>query len=394
MPAGTFPECVRASASTNNPRDRILDAWRGLSVLLVICDHVIENQVGWGRLAGQSHPPTGTVPWRLHLFAHYIGGFGVQFFFVISGYIITTLLMREHQRYGSVSLPAFYVRRAFRILPPMWLVLGITAALTIFGYIAPRPRSILFGSSFLCNVQIERCGWFAGHLWSLGVEEQFYLIWPITLVILRFRAVPQVALVLTILLLVLEQLFGDPNMGPNNPWSFACIALGCLYATSERFRLGIARAAAVPLILLAVAMLIEMATMPIVIWGQYRFQNLMHPLLVCFVLFSCFRYREFLEKRWIVRGLAAIGSLSYGIYLWQQMFLANSMFYLRPSLLEFAPGFIVLAALSYLLVEKPLMRVGARLSRELIERRGRVALKPPQGVGPISLPAPPPTARS
>jgi peptidoglycan/LPS O-acetylase OafA/YrhL len=152
--------------------------------------------------------------------------------------------------------------------------------------------------------------------------------------------------------------------------SFACIALGCLYATSERFRSMIARAAVLPLILLAIAMMIEMAAMPIVIWGQYRFQNLVHPLLVCFVLFSCFRYRAFLEKRLIVQGLAGIGSLSYGIYLWQQMFLARSVLYLRPSLLEFAPGFIVLAVLSYLLVEKPLLRVGARLSRELFERRG------------------------
>jgi peptidoglycan/LPS O-acetylase OafA/YrhL len=363
---------ARASVPSNIPRDRILEAWRGLSVLLVIFDHTIENQVGWERLTGRVSAPIGTVSWRLHLFAHYIGGFGVQFFFVISGYIITTLLMREYQRNDVVSLPAFYVRRAFRILPAMWLVLGTASALTALGLIAMRPSSVLFGSSFLCNVQIDSCGWFAGHLWSLGVEEQFYLIWPIMLSILRFRAVPQAALILTILLLVLVQLFGNPDHGPNNFLSFSCIALGCLYATSERFRSVIAHAAVIPMILLAVAMLIEMSTMPIVIWGQYRFQNLIHPLLVCFVLFSCFRYREFLEKRLIVRGLAAIGSLSYGVYLWQQMFLARSVLYLRPSLLEFAPGFVVLAMLSYLLVEKPLMRVGARLSRRLLENRRRV----------------------
>jgi peptidoglycan/LPS O-acetylase OafA/YrhL len=354
-------------------RDRILDAWRGLSVLLVIFDHVIENQVGWGRLAGRAPLPTGNVDRHLLLFAQYIGGFGVQFFFVISGYIITTLLMREHQRNGAVSLPAFYVRRAFRILPPLWLILGVTTAMAALGYIVVRPTSVLLGASFLCNVRIEHCGWFAGHLWSLGVEEQFYLVWPVTLVVLRFRAVPQAALVVTILLLVLVQLFRNSNEVPDNLLSFACIALGCLYATSERFRSVIARAAVVPLILFAVAMLIGMALMPIVIRGQYRLQLLMHPLLICFVLFSCFRYRAFLEKRLIMRGLAGIGPLSYGIYLWQQLFLARSDFYLGPSLLEYAPAVVVLAALSYILFERPLMRVGAKLSRELIERRNQIA---------------------
>ena len=358
-----------SGGSFSNNRDRILDAWRGSSVLLVIFDHVIDNQVGWGRLAGHPGPPAGTVGWRLHLFAHYVGGFGVQFFFVISGYIITTLLLREQQRNGSVSLQAFYVRRAIRILPPLWLFLGVTAALAALGYIAVSPDSLLLGSSFLCNVRIERCGWFVGHLWSLGVEEQFYLVWPLTLVALRFRGAAIVALLLTVLFLVLMQFAGDPDQGPDNPLSFACIALGCLYAASERFRSVIERASILPLIVFAATLLLAMAALPILIRGQYRLQNLLHPLLVCFVLFSCFRYRTFLERRLIVRALAGIGAMSYGIYLWQQLFLAGSDSYVRPSLLQCAPVCIVLVVLSYFFVERPLMRTGALISRELIQRR-------------------------
>jgi len=353
------------SNSLSNSRDLILDAWRGLSVLLVICDHVIENQVDWPRLFGHASLPTGYVSWPLLYFADYIGGFGVQFFYVISGYIITSLLLREQRRNSSVCLSAFYVRRAFRILPPLWLVLGFTAALTALGFIRGRPDSLLFGASFVCNIWIDRCGWFAGHLWSLGIEEQFYLVWPVLLALLRFRGVAQAALTLAILFLVLVQLV----VHTENPMSFACIALGCLYAASARFQAVIERVAIPPVIALCAAMLLEMAVMPIVVRGQYRLQNLLHPLLICFVLFSSFRYRTFLEKQLIVRVLGSIGVWSFSIYLWQQMFLAKATFYLRPSFVDFAPAFIAFAPLSYFLLERPMMRIGATLSRQLIERR-------------------------
>jgi len=68
-----------------------------------------------------------------------------------------------------------------------------------------------------------------------------------------------------------------------------------------------------------------------------RVENALTPFLIVFVVFSCYRYREYLEKRAVERGVAAIGLMSYGLYLWQQMFLADSSRYLHRSILDFAP---------------------------------------------------------
>src|ERR1700683_392352 len=133
---------------------------------------------------------SGIVGWVRHQSVRelvYAGPLGVQIFFVISGYIITALMLREHQRNGRVSLAAFYVRRAFRILPPLWLMLATTALLSLAGYIHVGPKSFLMAASFTCNTQPTSCGWFAGHTWSVATEEQFYLFWPLLLTVLGFR---------------------------------------------------------------------------------------------------------------------------------------------------------------------------------------------------------------
>src|SRR5665213_3094009 len=116
--------------------------------------------------------------------------------------------MREHQRSGRVSLSAFYARRAFRILPALWLVLGFAIVMTLAGVIAANTNSFLLASGFLCNVHFEQCGWFAGHVWSLGVEEQFYLVWPLLLIMLRFRVIAHAALASLMLFSLLVQLLG------------------------------------------------------------------------------------------------------------------------------------------------------------------------------------------
>ncbi len=366
---------VDSSNTHSRSRDLVLDAWRGLSVLIVICDHSIECQVDWSRLIGRASPPTGHISWPMLHFAENFGGYGVQFFYLISGYLITSLLLREQQRNGSVSLSAFYVRRAFRILPPMWLVLGFTAALGALAFIVLPTGSLAYAAAFTCNMWIERCGWFAGHLWSLAVEEQFYFVWPALLVLLRFRGVALAATTLAIFWLVIVQMVTYPEVA----MGFACIALGCLYAASGRLRSMIERAASWPMIALAVALLLGMAMAPIVVRGQYRLQHLLHPLLICFLLFSSFRYRPLLEKLLIARVLAGLGLWSYSLYLWQQMFVAKATLYLRPSFLEFAPLLVAFALLSYYLLEKPMMRIGALLSRRLIDRRLRNGGHQPDG---------------
>jgi peptidoglycan/LPS O-acetylase OafA/YrhL len=124
------------------------------------------------------------------------GGVGVALFFVLSGYLITSLLLAERERVGRVDLRAFYVRRALRLFPALAAVLLVVAILAILGLV-PTPASqgvdypivelgvIAYGANWLV-VAGQNIG-LLGHTWSLAVEEQFYVLWPaILLFCLRF----------------------------------------------------------------------------------------------------------------------------------------------------------------------------------------------------------------
>ncbi len=166
-----------------------LDGLRGVAILIVLASHT--------RLAG---------------FAIEGGFAGVTLFFVLSGFLITSLLVAELGSHGRVDLRAFYIRRGLRLLPAMFALLAVVAV----GYAlnawpsppAPRiasvPVSLVAVAAYVPN-------WAAmaipmgvlGHTWSLGVEEQFYLAWPIALLagrrLLGPRGLALVALALAVL---------------------------------------------------------------------------------------------------------------------------------------------------------------------------------------------------
>lgn len=120
------------------------------------------------------------------------GGVGVDVFFVLSGYLITTLLLQEFDRDRTISMRHFYARRARRLLPALFAVAAISFVVfsivrpylthdTLFGILT----SVLYVSCWFRAFGISQLGWF-GHTWSLSVEEHFYLLWPpLLLLILR-----------------------------------------------------------------------------------------------------------------------------------------------------------------------------------------------------------------
>lgn len=115
------------------------------------------------------------------------GFLGVDFFFVLSGYLITTLLLREADRNGSFSLKNFYIRRALRILPIYFLLVTAIGAYFIFAkgerqFLELWPYYYLFLSNFL-----DQHITLLGVTWSLSVEEQFYLAWPLMLLVIPTR---------------------------------------------------------------------------------------------------------------------------------------------------------------------------------------------------------------
>ena len=121
-------------------------------------------------------------------FEHFVpGGLGVTTFFFLSGYLITTLLLREHARFGSIDIYAFYVRRFFRLMPPLLITLVIAYGLTFAGILPGHitlegiASQLLYFANYLevFFQGSERVPTGTSVLWSLAVEEHFYMVFPV-----------------------------------------------------------------------------------------------------------------------------------------------------------------------------------------------------------------------
>lgn len=141
------------------------------------------------------------------------GGSGVALFFFLSGYLITTLLRAEYDRFDRISLGSFYLRRALRIFPPMYVVILVVVALSVIGVLPAltAPGGWAAVSLFFTNYWIIYAGHDAvpaglGVFWSLAVEEHFYIVFPFLYIAMR-RWLPkrahQVLLLLSLCAIVL-----------------------------------------------------------------------------------------------------------------------------------------------------------------------------------------------
>src|ERR1700730_15754520 len=121
-------------------------------------------------------------------FAQVPGAHGVMIFFVLSGFLITWLLLKESERYGKISLAGFYKRRTLRIFPAFyvyWLILITLLVATGKAVLWPHAWSALFyASNYYTAIHGDPNNGFS-HTWSLAIEEQFYLLWPLVFLMLR-----------------------------------------------------------------------------------------------------------------------------------------------------------------------------------------------------------------
>jgi peptidoglycan/LPS O-acetylase OafA/YrhL len=151
-----------------------LDGLRGVAILFVLLNHLVF-----------------LVPPNIQLFTG--GFFGVDIFFVLSGFLITSLLLEEHARAGRISLTSFYRRRAFRLFPALWALLIATFVFSRMTPWAAANYPLTSEWHALVAVLLYLANWAfllhspgafgVGQLWSL-IEEQFYLVWPVALIIL------------------------------------------------------------------------------------------------------------------------------------------------------------------------------------------------------------------
>jgi peptidoglycan/LPS O-acetylase OafA/YrhL len=334
-----------------------LDGLRAISILIVLCAHS----------AGTRHVP----PWlQVTLF----GDLGVRTFFVISGFLITTLLLAEYRKRGRISLRDFYIRRVYRIFPAFYVYLAILLVITALGWIELSGNDVAFAATYTMNFHARPAterAWWLGHLWSLAVEEQFYLLWPFVLSVLR----PQRALwfaigaifaapILRVTAFVLWPAI-RPLTDQAFPFVFDSLATGCVLAlardwleTSPTYLMWIDSPGwafwTLPLACVY-ALSIDRAGF------NLAFGVTLGNLGIAMVIHRCVRHPTFPVGRVLEwRPLVFIGALSYSLYLWQQPFVnrhAGSIVNAFPWSLLLAFG---AALLSYYLVEQPVLALRAR----------------------------------
>jgi peptidoglycan/LPS O-acetylase OafA/YrhL len=308
-----------------------------------------------GHLSGT--PNFGVVPKVLGDLAH----LGVIVFFAISGFLITTLLLAEDARHGRVSLRLFYGRRALRIFPPLYLYLGVVALLGGAGYFTITNRDYWYSVLYLVNYLPER-SWQIGHLWSLSVEEQFYLLWPFAFVALGARrsvwAAWSMLLVaplsrLLVLLYLRDSPYKDAELFSNVADS---LAAGCLLAILrvrlERQNWYVRLLGPWPsVMLLAMVLCVNRFDG----YGAVRVvgATIVNVGLAVLIHRSVYHWQDRAGTLLQWRPLASVGVISYSLYLWQQLFVNR---YGEHWINRFPQNLVlsvIAAVTSYLLVEKP-----------------------------------------
>jgi peptidoglycan/LPS O-acetylase OafA/YrhL len=347
-----------------------LDGLRAISVIFVILAHL--------RPTLEAQFPGGHALIRILAGC---AGLGVSVFFVISGYLITRLLIKERVRSGRVDLPAFYRRRALRILPVFYTYVAIVTALTVLGFLRLGPKDLLNAALFVTNYKhlwtpVDGPDyWIVGHFWTLSLEEQFYLFWPLLFAAISPLRARRTALALILIMPVMRlgAYFLTPGSRGQLNLMFHTgidtIMAGCLVALWEEdglprvadavFNSGWATLGALGLLFFPIDPLFGRYA------GGFGLTGGKLVMIVCIVVVIMHAIRQagspvgrVLNSRLLVH----VGVLSYSLYIWQQMFLdpfeANHRWFGQfPCVV--AVIFIV-AQLSHTFIEQPFIRLRRR----------------------------------
>ena len=327
-----------------------LDGLRAVAVVLVLLNHARQTK---------GFPDIPVLHWIGHA-----GAIGVEVFFVLSGFLITTLMLREQDRTGELNLTGFYWRRLLRIAPAYVTLLLAVAALQWLGVSQVAPRDWFAAITMTMNF-VHRPAWELGHAWSLSIEEHFYLLWPLAFVMTprKWHVAPLASCIAVCFVARWIVLVVFPEWTPmSENWTFTrldTIALGCLLAFVARQRTWRDRLDRVtawwPAILLVLVG--SLAVSHLSAKWTVGIAFLLNGVCIALLVWAATRS----SPKWLNgRAISAVGVGSYSLYLWQQLFLNHH----RESWVNAFPQNLALTALaalaSYWIVETPFLRLKDR----------------------------------
>lgn len=331
-----------------------LDGLRTISIALVIIGHWL-HVLGYGS-AGN------------------LGNLGVRVFFVISGFLITGLLLKELEKTSGVNLLKFYFRRTLRIFPPFYFYLLVIFLLSLLGFIYVPLKSFLYSSAYLSDYA-NPSNWLLGHTWSLAVEEQFYLLFPTVLLILGIRKT-KILLILVVLASPFIRVADFKVFGSEPIWvikgfhaNMDALAIGCLLALfykrlhQNAFYRRILKSKIVFALPFVILLANWQSDHPLVYLGaSFSLINLLTAVCIDWAVTN---YDSAFGKVLNSAPFVTLGMMSYSIYLWQQPFFNPD----NPGFWTETPynfiGLALMTLISYYAVEKYSLKMRHGLEEKL-----------------------------
>ena len=326
-----------------------LDGLRGVAIVCVLLSHFERDEQA--------------IKWDLWELGH----LGVTLFFVISGFLITLLLLRERRKTGANSCSAFYRRRALRIFPAYLAFLATIGVLQMAGAYHVAATSWIAALTYTsCFAKVIKTEWIFGHTWSLSVEEHFYLIWPF--IFTRMKPRPAFVLLCSYFASVpfLRWTIAQGHirwmdMDYASPIQMSSIAVGCMVALIIA---GGVAPRCKAFMLSKPALCLGLGC------GVFAGYHLLRPevkvaigdpikaLVVALVLaWILFGEKAGILHRFLVSTpMVWIGLISYSMYLWQQPLTENSQLPTDMKLVRLVL-LGILASLSYKLIESPFLKL-------------------------------------
>ena len=311
------------------------------------------------------------------------GGHGVMIFFVLSGFLITWLLLKENERFGTISLAAFYKRRTLRIFPAFyayWLMMVALLVGTGRAVLWPHAWSALFyTSNYYSAINGDPNNGFS-HTWSLAIEEQFYVLWPFLFLLLRGNLRRMTIFLVGLIGAVwIHRAILCYGFQVDQAYFYAAfdtrldeLMVGCLLAVllkrgslSSVWR-AISRSVLLPLVtigLLAISIYAGEAYI-----DRYRdvFGFAIEPLLFAILIVQLIAFSATQIWGWTeLKGVKFLGRISYSLYLYQQLTLHAVRHALEayPVIVQLATAVavtIVLATISHYVIERPFLKLKSR----------------------------------
>lgn len=308
------------------------------------------------------------------------GGIGVPVFFALSGFLITTLLLEEFKKYNKIEFKAFYIRRTFRLFPALYCMLLFTFLYALF--FNSKMYDDIVTEIIAAGLYVYNLSWIWNvkqvmlyHTWSLGVEEQFYLIWPILLFIfLKYNSIKWLSILLTVFILFIGinetfVLFNNSGISILNSITNESIFMGCLVAIL-RWKGMILFKIPSWIAFLSIISIFLLGMFPHDTFNSFFEKRTPGVFAILIILYLIRDKNDLLSKIFTNKLSVFIGKISYSLYLWHlPVFKVFSFDSSLPSLVSFFGKFIVsllFALLSWFLLEKKAITYGHKWSKKII----------------------------